>query len=60
MIKTTSEENGFSCHAQGGLEAELGQDHQGHEQISLHVKNWILENGKGELILYITGCVQES
>lgn len=42
------------------LEAELGQDHQGHEQISLHVKNWILENGKGELILYITGYVQES
>lgn len=39
---------------------KLGQDHQGHEQISPHVKNWILESGKGEPILYTTGHVQKS
>lgn len=47
-------------HTVDWTQQKLGQDHQGHEHISPHIKNWILESGKGELILSTTACVERA
>lgn len=45
-------------HTVDWTQQKLQQDHGGHEQINPRIKNWILQSGKGELILSTTGCVQ--
>lgn len=47
-------------HTVDWTQQKMGRDRQGHEQINPHIKNWILENGKGELLLSTSGCDKES